>query len=346
MSRLQGKTAIVTGAASGFGKGIAERFAQEGCAVIVSDIAADAGESVAAAIRSAGGRAQFVRADVSASADVKAMIDAALAHFGRLDVIVNNAGTTHRNQPMLDVDEATFDRVYAVNVKSIYLTAMHAVPVFRRQGGGSFINIASTAGVRPRPGLTWYNGSKGAVIITSKSMAAELGPDRIRVNCINPVIGETGLLEQFMGMPTRQRIARSSSPPSRSAAFPPRPTSPPPACSTPATTPPSSPAPASKSTAAAASDRTALQHAPQPARPRLLDRARRTRARASRRAAAGGCGSGGGVGPAAVGREQRRGGAADGAGAAYGGADVGCGDRGVAAVDAWRERRLSMGCAT
>ncbi len=201
MSRLQGKTAIVTGAASGFGKGIAERFAQEGCAVIVSDIAADAGESVAAAIRSAGGRAQFVRADVSASADVKAMIDAALAHFGRLDVIVNNAGTTHRNRPMLEVDEASFDRVYAVNVKSIYLTAMHAVPVFRRQGGVSFINIASTAGVRPRPGLTWYNGSKGAVIITSKSMAAELGPDRIRVNCINPVIGETGLLEQFMGMP-------------------------------------------------------------------------------------------------------------------------------------------------
>ena len=201
MSRLQGKTAIVTGAASGFGKGIAERFAQEGCAVIVSDIADAAGESVAAAIRAAGGRAQFVRADVSASADVKAMIDAALAHFGRLDVVVNNAGTTHRNQPLLDVDEATFDRVYAVNVKSIYLTAMHAVPVFRRQGGGSFINIASTAGVRPRPGLTWYNGSKGAVIITSKSMAAELGPDRIRVNCINPVIGETGLLEQFMGMP-------------------------------------------------------------------------------------------------------------------------------------------------
>ena len=201
MSRLQGKTAIVTGAASGFGKGIAERFAQEGCAVIVSDIAAAAGESVAAGIRSAGGRAQFVRADVSVSADVKAMIDAALAHFGRLDVIVNNAGTTHRNQPMLDVDEATFDRVYAVNVKSIYLTALHAVPVFRRQGGGSFINIASTAGVRPRPGLTWYNGSKGAVIITSKSMAAELGPDKIRVNCINPVIGETGLLEQFMGMP-------------------------------------------------------------------------------------------------------------------------------------------------
>lgn len=201
MTRLAAKTAIVTGAASGFGKGIAERFAQEGCAVIVADIARDAGEAAAAAIRAAGGRAQFVGCDVSRSDEVKAMVEAAVAHFGRLDVVVNNAGTTHRNRPMLEVDEASFDRIYAVNVKSIYLTAMHAVPVFRRQGGGSFINIASTAGVRPRPGLTWYNGSKGAVIVTSKSMAAELGADNIRVNCVNPVIGETGLLEQFMGMP-------------------------------------------------------------------------------------------------------------------------------------------------
>jgi 3-oxoacyl-[acyl-carrier protein] reductase len=199
--RLAGKVAIVTGAASGFGRGIAERFAREGCAVIVNDLARGTGEAVAAGIRANGGRAQFAYADVSKSADVKGLLDAALSHFGKLDIVVNNAGTTHRNQPLLNVDEATFDRIYAVNVKSIYLSAVHMVPYFRQHGGGCFINIASTAGVRPRPGLTWYNGTKGAVIITSKGMAAELGPDNIRVNCVNPVIGETGLLEEFMGMP-------------------------------------------------------------------------------------------------------------------------------------------------
>jgi len=124
-----------------------------------------------------------------------------LRGVGQLDIVVNNAGTTHRNQPLLGVSETEFDRVYAVNVKSIYWTAIHMVPYFRLRGGGCFVNIASTAGVRPRPGLTWYNGSKAAVIITSKSMAAELGPDRIRVNCVNPVIGATGLVTEFMGMP-------------------------------------------------------------------------------------------------------------------------------------------------
>ncbi len=199
--RLAGKVAIVTGAASGFGRGIAEKFADEGCAVIVSDIAREAGEMVAGIIRSKTERAQFVHCDVSRSDDVKRLLETTLEHFGKLDIVVNNAGTTHRNQPLLNVDEATFDRIYAVNVKSIYLTAIHMVPHFRQAGGGCFINIASTAGVRPRPGLTWYNGTKGAVIITSKGMAAELGPDNIRVNCVNPVIGETGLLEEFMGMP-------------------------------------------------------------------------------------------------------------------------------------------------
>jgi 3-oxoacyl-[acyl-carrier protein] reductase len=138
---------------------------------------------------------------VASGASVQALACACVERFGAPHIVVNNAGTTHANRPMLEVYEATFDRMYAVNVKSIYLTAIHMVPYFRTAGGGCFINIASTAGVRPRPGLTWYNGTKGAVIITSKGMAAELGPDNIRVNCVNPVIGETGLLEQFMGMP-------------------------------------------------------------------------------------------------------------------------------------------------
>jgi 3-oxoacyl-[acyl-carrier protein] reductase len=199
--RLANKVALVTGAGSGFGAGIAERFADEGCAVLVNDIAREAGEQVAADIRRCGGRAAYAHADVSKSADVERLLATALEHFGGLHIVVNNAGTTHRNRPLLEVDEAEFDRVYAVNVKSIYLTAKAVVPYFRQQGGGVFVNIASTAGVRPRPGLVWYNGTKGAVIITSKGMAAELGPDKIRVNCINPVIGETGLLEQFMGVP-------------------------------------------------------------------------------------------------------------------------------------------------
>lgn len=199
--RLKNKAAIVTGAASGFGEGIARRFAEEGCAVIVNDVSRNAGEAVAESIRAAGSRAAFVAGDVSKRADVQGLLDAALLAFGALDIVVNNAGTTHRNQPLLDVSEADFDRVVAVNVKSIYWTAKVMVPHFRKVRGGCFVNVASTAGLRPRPGLVWYNGTKGAVITISKGMAAELGPEKIRVNCVNPVIGETGLLEQFMGMP-------------------------------------------------------------------------------------------------------------------------------------------------
>jgi len=142
---------------------------------------------------------------VTRSAEVQALVAEALREHGRLDVVVNNAGWTHRNRPLLEVSEEEFDKVYAVNVKSIYLTAIHAVPAMRANpggSGGSFINIASTAGIRPRPGLTWYNGSKGAVITTSKSMAAELGPENIRVNCINPVFNpDTGLAAEFAGGP-------------------------------------------------------------------------------------------------------------------------------------------------
>jgi 3-oxoacyl-[acyl-carrier protein] reductase len=206
--RLKDKTAIVTGAGSGFGEGIAKRFAQEGCKVLVNDLNSEGGERVVAEIRAAGGQAHFLQADVSKDADVKRLIEGCLAHFGGLHIIVNNAGTTHRNRPMLEVSEEEFDRIYAVNVKSLFLTARHAVPYMRAQKNGCFITIASTAGVRPRPGLTWYNGSKGAAITTSRSMAAELGPDNIRVNVINPVAGETALLAQFMGEDTPERRAK------------------------------------------------------------------------------------------------------------------------------------------
>jgi 3-oxoacyl-[acyl-carrier protein] reductase len=194
--RLKDKIAIVTGAGSGFGEGIAKRFAQEGCKVVVNDINAQGGERVAKEI---GAQARFCKGDVSKDADWAALVKFTLDAFGALHIVVNNAGTTHRNQPMLNVSEEQFDRIYAVNVKSIFLSAKHCVPYFRQKGGGVFVNIASTAGVRPRPGLTWYNGSKGAVIMTSRSMAVELAPDKIRVNTINPVAGETALLAEFMG---------------------------------------------------------------------------------------------------------------------------------------------------
>ncbi|HEU4440728.1 MAG TPA: glucose 1-dehydrogenase [Burkholderiales bacterium] len=190
--RLKGKIAIVTGAGSGFGAGIAKRFAEEGAKVIVADINAQAGERIA---REVGGK--FAHADVTKGADWAKLVAGAGA---ALDIIVNNAGWTHRNKPYLEVTEAEFDRVYAVNVKSIYLSAIHAVPVFRKRGGGCFVNIASTAGIRPRPGLTVYNSSKGAVITMSKSMAGEFGKDRIRVNCVNPVFSpETALSADFAG---------------------------------------------------------------------------------------------------------------------------------------------------
>lgn len=200
--RVQDKSIIVTGAGQGIGEGIARRLAEEGAQVIVNDIDTALGEKVTAAIRAAGGRASFFAADVTKSADMKALVQAAVERHGKLDVMVNNAGWTHRNRPALEVSEEEFDRVYAINMKSIYLSTIHAVPAFRANKGGSFINIASTAGIRPRPGLTWYNGSKGAVITTSKSLAAEFGPDNIRVNCINPVFNpDTGLSAEFAGGP-------------------------------------------------------------------------------------------------------------------------------------------------
>ena len=198
--RANNKSIIVTGAGNGIGEGIAKRLATEGGRVIVNDINEAGGQRVVSEITAAGGTAAFFKADVTQSAEVKALVAEAVRLYGRLDVMVNNAGWTHRNRPMLEVNEEEFDKVYAINVKSLYLSAIHAVPALRLGGGGSI--IASTAGLRPRPGLTWYNGSKGAVITTSKSMAAELGPDNIRVNCINPVFNpDTGLAAEFAGGP-------------------------------------------------------------------------------------------------------------------------------------------------
>jgi 3-oxoacyl-[acyl-carrier protein] reductase len=199
--RLEGRTAVVTGAGSGFGAGIAERFAEEGARVLVVDLdparAAEVAERIAA--RHPGAAHPF-EADVASASDSAEMITEAVERFGRLDVLVNNAGVSHRNRPMLEVDEEEFDRIYAVNVKAIYLAAKACVPRMRAQGAGVILNVASTAGVRPRPGLTWYNGSKGAAIVLTKSMAAELAPHGIRVCALNPVMGETGMLETFMGV--------------------------------------------------------------------------------------------------------------------------------------------------
>lgn len=195
--KLEGKVAIVTGAGGGFGEGIARVFAAEGASVAVLDIREEAAENVASSI---GPSATAVTVDVGDRASVEQAIEHVARRFGAPDIVVNNAGWTHRNQPLMDVDEDTFDRVYRVNVKSIYLMTQAVVP--RMSGrGGSIINIGSVAGIRPRPGLTWYNGSKGAVNTLSQSMAVELAPAKIRVNCICPVLGETGLLESFMGVP-------------------------------------------------------------------------------------------------------------------------------------------------
>ena len=203
--RLKDKTAIVTGAGSGFGKGIAMRFAKEGARVGVIDINAEAAREVASQI---GDSAFAMEADVSIDGDVSRMVQEALDRWGQLDILVNNAGTTHRNQPMTEVTEEEYERIFAVNVKSVYLGAKHVVPVMKKQGFGVILNVASTAGVRPRPGLVWYNTSKGAMMTATKAMAIELAGEKIRVNAINPVAGETGMLHLFMGEDTPEKRAQ------------------------------------------------------------------------------------------------------------------------------------------
>ena len=196
--RLAGKVAIVAGGAGGFGEGIARRFAQEGAKVAVVDLR---GEEAGRVAKDIGGDAIALKADVGSAADVQRVVDETVKRLGVPDILVNNAGTTHRNRPILEVDEDAFDLMFRVNVKSIFLFVRAIAPVMRDAGGGVILNVGSTAGLRPRPGLTWYNASKGAVNLASKSLAVELAPWKIRVNALCPVMGETGLLEAFMGVP-------------------------------------------------------------------------------------------------------------------------------------------------
>ena len=204
-SRLKDKVAIITGGASGFGEGMAKRFAEEGAKVVVADLNGKGAERVAGEI---GEAAIAVATDVSIRSEIDEMVYAAKNAFGRVDVMVNNAGYTHRNGDMLKVDEQTFDLITAVNMKAIYHATLAVAPIMERQGGGSIITTASTAGLRPRPGLTWYNASKGWAITATKSMAVELAPKNIRVNCLCPVAGETGMLAQFMGEDTPELRAK------------------------------------------------------------------------------------------------------------------------------------------
>jgi 3-oxoacyl-[acyl-carrier protein] reductase len=201
--RLDGKTAIVTGGASGFGAGIARRFVREGAQVMVADLNGAAAQTLA---QETGARAHEV--DVSDDASVADMTAAAMKAWGRIDILVNNAGITHLPQPMEEVSEAEFDRVLAVNAKSVFLTARHIVPLMKVAGRGAILNVASTAGVSPRPRLNWYNASKGWMITATRAMAVELAPTGIRVNAINPVAGETPLLKSFMGEDTPEMRAK------------------------------------------------------------------------------------------------------------------------------------------
>lgn len=203
--RLEGKTAIVTGGASGFGAGIAQKFLTEGARVMIADINGDAAQDMAARL---GLNATAQQVDVGDGASVQAMAEAAFAEYGQLDILVNNAGVTHLPTPLEDVGEADFDRVFTVNMKSVYLTARSFVPQMKARGAGAILNVASTAGLSPRPNLNWYNASKGWMITATKTMAVELAPSGVRVNAICPVAGETPLLKSFMGEDTPEIRAK------------------------------------------------------------------------------------------------------------------------------------------
>ena len=211
--RFDGKSVIVTGAASGFGEAIAKRFAAEGARVVAADIDAAGGNRVVGAIKDAGGQAVFVRTDVSKAAEVQAMIAAAVTQFGGLDILVNNAGFSHHMMPLWELPEEEYDRVFSVNTKGVYLGAKYAVPVLRERGGGVIVNTASIGAVAPRPGVTAYNATKGAVVTMTRGLAAEVAPFRIRVNAVNPVAADTQFVKGALGMdsmpePIRQAVVQ------------------------------------------------------------------------------------------------------------------------------------------
>ncbi len=203
--RLSGKTAIVTGGASGFGAGIAAKFIAEGAQVMIADINETAAQTVASEL---GVNAVGQTVDVSNGPSVQAMAAAALDAFGHVDILINNAGVTHLPTALESVSEEDFDRVFNINMKSVYLTARALVPHMKKRGAGTILNVASTAGVSPRPKLNWYNASKGWMITATRTMAVELAPDGIRVNALNPVAGETPLLKSFMGEDTPEVRAK------------------------------------------------------------------------------------------------------------------------------------------
>jgi 3-oxoacyl-[acyl-carrier protein] reductase len=207
--RLKGKVAIVTGGGSGFGAEICRKYKEEGAQVVVLDVNEAGGKAVSSDV---GGR--FFKCDVTKREQIASAVYGTLAAYDKIDVYVNNAGITHTNKPLLEIEEEWFDKIFAVNVKAIFLSALEMVPIYRKQGGGVIINIASTAGVRPRPGLVVYNSSKGAAITMTRALAIELAPDNIRVTAINPVAGETPLLKEFMGgdTPELREKFRSSVP--------------------------------------------------------------------------------------------------------------------------------------
>lgn len=203
--RMKNKVAIITGGASGFGAGIARKFASEGAQIMIADLNIDLANELAGEL---GQNARAVKTNVADDQSVAAMVEATLEAYGKIDVLINNAGTTHLPAPLDEISEQDFDKVFAVNCKSVFLTAKHIVPHMRKNQASAILNVASTAAVSPRPRLSWYNASKGWMNNATKSMAIELAPEGIRVNAINPVAGETPLLKTFMGEDTPEMRAK------------------------------------------------------------------------------------------------------------------------------------------